>query len=271
MQAAARARPDDIALRLRALRAVREADLTWADAVLLAVPDGAIANAAESLAARVGRTPVLHLSGNRPFDEAGVCREHGALHPLASFASSKAPPSLEGVHFALSGTPSARQAGERIARALGGHVLQVRRGERAGLHGSAYHASAALVANGAAALAAGGVDILTRLGVSRARAQRAVAGLLRTVAHNVEHVGVPAALTGPVVRGDAVTVGEHRAALAKLGGGGLAVYDAIAHAIVACAVDAGLPTRAAEGVRRILTSPPGAAAKRTPKAPPRPR
>jgi predicted short-subunit dehydrogenase-like oxidoreductase (DUF2520 family) len=99
------------------------------------------------------------------------------------------------------------------------------------------------------------VDILARLGVGRVPAQRAVAGLLRTVAHNVEHVGVPAALTGPVVRGDAATVGEHRAALEALGGGGLSVYDAIGRAIVTCAVDAGLPGGAAEGVLAALSSP----------------
>ena len=105
---------------------------------------------------------------------------------------------------------------------------------------------------GGAALAASGVDILVRLGLDRASAQQGVAGLLRTVAANVERVGVPEALTGPIMRGDAVTVLAHRAALRDLGGTGLATYDAIALAILATAVEAGLSPEAAAEVRRAL-------------------
>ena len=92
--------------RMRALSSVTDADLRWAQLVLLAVPDAAIRAAAEALALRAPvALPVLHLSGNRLVSEASACREHGALHPLASFASRQHPPSMEGVSFALAGTP----------------------------------------------------------------------------------------------------------------------------------------------------------------------
>lgn len=254
LQRASRAAGSSLTCRLRSLSAVRRTDLDWASLVLLAVPDGAIRGSAEALAALTETPPpVLHLSGSRSVDEASACREHGALHPLASFAARGIAPELEGVHFALGGTPAARRLGRRFATAVGGHVLRSARSTTAPLHGPAYHAAAALVANGSAALAASGVDILTRLGVTPMSARRAVAGLLRTVAYNVEHVGVPSALTGPVMRGDADTVAKHRAALASLGGGSHSVYDAVALAILSCAEDAGLAAEAAAKVRRALT------------------
>lgn len=241
--------------RLRSLAEVSSTDLRWAELVLLAVPDSAIRSAAASLAVRIpAALPVLHLSGNRPASEGSACHEHGALHPLASFASAQRPPGLLGVSFALTGTPRALRMGKRLVRALGGKLLRTTTATP--LQGPAYHAAAALVANGTAALAASGVDILMRLGVDAPTAQRGVAGLLRTVADNVENVGVPHALTGPIVRGDAATVIEHRAALQALGGAGLVTYDAIAQAILACAVDAGLTAEAASDVQRALRGKP---------------
>lgn len=254
LQRAARSRGSTLACRMRSLAGLEPKDVAWAETILLAVPDQAIRSCAERLAAEVGALPVLHLSGNRATDEASACREHGALHPLASFASKDAPPDLRGVSFALGGTPAATRAGRRLVRALGGRVLSgpARHGP---LQGPAYHAAAALVANGAAALSASGVDILMRLGVERRAAQRAVAALLRTVAQNVEQVGVPAALTGPIMRGDAATVKEHRRALTQLGGESRATYDAVAHAILACARAAGLSARGGESVRDALAEP----------------
>ena len=87
---------------------------------------------------------------------------------------------------------------------------------RAQVHGPAYHAAAALGANGAAALAAVAVRVLEAQGMTRRDAERAMGALLRTVGENVETVGVPTALSGPVIRGDAGTVRRHREALEAL-------------------------------------------------------
>jgi predicted short-subunit dehydrogenase-like oxidoreductase (DUF2520 family) len=80
----------------------------------------------------------------------------------------------------------------------------------------AYHAAAGLVANGAAALAAGGTELLERAGVDRATAVAMLGPLLRSVADNVERLGLPAALTGPVRRGEIVGVERHLATLERL-------------------------------------------------------
>ena len=65
------------------------------------------------------------------------------------------------------------------------------------------------MANGAAALAAAGVRLLGEGGVDPATASKMLGPLLKSVGDNVESLGLPAALTGPVRRGDAAAVGRH--------------------------------------------------------------
>ena len=111
---------------------------------------------------------------------------------------------------------------------------------------AAYHSAAALAANGAAALAFASVTILERLGFDRRAAERAIGGLLQTVGHNVQTLGVPGALTGPIARGEAAVVRQHRKALRRRNRTALAAYDAVAPVIVRCARAAGLPKTKAD-------------------------
>lgn len=215
------------------------------DVALLAVGDPFLEATATRLAARLGpRCPVLHASGSRDATVLAPLapRPCGVLHPLVSFASRRAP-TLRGATAVIGGDARA----VRAARALAAHLeLDVLARD---LHGPRYHATAALVANGAAALAAEGVRSLEAQGVPRRAAERAIAGLLRSVADNVASVGVPGALTGPIVRGDATTVARHRGALDRET---LAAYDAIAPTVLAVAIEAGLPEAGARAIRAAL-------------------
>jgi predicted short-subunit dehydrogenase-like oxidoreductase (DUF2520 family) len=226
-----------------------------ADLVFLAVPDAAVASVARSVAARATRTTTLaHVAGRIGADVLAAARANGhaiaTCHPMVSFADTRRPPSLAGASFVAAGDRRAIATLRRFAKILGMHLVH------ADVHGPAYHAAAALVANGTAALADAGVDILAALGITRRDAANVLAGLLRSVAENVEHVGVPEALTGPIARGDAATVRLHRAALAELGEDELATYDAIAPVIVRTASSAGLSKAGARAIRRELGRPP---------------
>jgi predicted short-subunit dehydrogenase-like oxidoreductase (DUF2520 family) len=236
-------------------RSCGRAQMAGAKLVVLAVPDDAIASCAHRLADHVSPgTAVVHCAGARGLDALDACSARGiavaAMHPMVSFADAKRPPSLQGTSFVVHGDAAAVRAVKRMAKPLGARVVI------AAVHGPAYHAAAVLVANGSAALASAAVSLLGRLGMGRRHAQGAVAGLLRTVAENIERVGVPNALTGPVARGDAHTVRQHRAALAQVAPRALDAYDRVAPVILATAVEAGLPRRHAGKVRTALTAKP---------------
>ncbi len=149
----------------------------------------------------------------------------GQMHPMISFAEPARPPGLAGGHVRVAGDAEAVRRAARLARALG---MRPRR--LPGLDEIAYHAAAGLVANGAAALAAAGAELLARAGVDPKAAPLLLGPLLRSVADNVEALGLPAALTGPVRRGDAGAVGRHLETLGRLAPELAPLYVAMARA-----------------------------------------
>lgn len=225
--------------------------LIKADVYILAVPDSALGRISQALGHHLPlRASVLHCAGARSHEELASLRAHGAsvgvLHPLVSFADRKRPPRLAGATFVIQGDPQARRRGAQLARMLDANPLH---GDATG---PAYHAAAALVANAGVALACSGLDILLALGFPRKEATRALAGLLRSVAENAERVGLPQALTGPVVRGDAQTVGAHLSALRALDAGLARNYAGLQELVITCAERAGLAATDARRIRRVV-------------------
>jgi predicted short-subunit dehydrogenase-like oxidoreductase (DUF2520 family) len=121
------------------------------------------------------------------------------------------------------------------------------------IHGAVYHALVAMVANGTVGLANAAVPALARLGLERRDAEHAIGALLKTVAANVESLGVPKALTGPMARGDAAAIAAHRTALQQADLDAAGAYDAIAPLILRCAIDAGLSAERAAEIRTALS------------------
>ena len=229
-----------------ATRPIGEADL-----VILAVPDAKISPVARRIAPFLRRGAcVLHCAGARSPDELSACRRTGAhvgaMHPLASFADPACPPALENTTFVVSGDRKAVAAARHVASAVGARILH------APIHGSAYHALAAMVAGGSVGFAHAVIPGLVGLGVSRRDAERAAAGLIGTVAQNIARIGLPGALTGPVIRGDAAAVLAHRRALEEVSPSAAAAYDAVAPLVLDCAISAGLRPGDVARMRRFL-------------------
>jgi len=97
---------------------------------------------------------------------------------------------------------------------------------------SAYHAAAVMASNFLIALEEAAAVLLARAGVEDARAILTPL-VLRTAANWAEAGSM--ALTGPIARGDAVTVQRHRDALRELAPELLPLYDALAERTVAAA------------------------------------
>lgn len=188
-----------------------------ADIVVLAIRDKQLGPVAADLAAS-GVVPrkavVVHASGAMPAEAIAALRPVTAgvaqMHPMISFASTKTFPTLGRGHCHVKGDPVA----EKRARALAKHLGMTAR-TFAKLDTVGYHAAAGLVANGAAALAAVGEELLVVSGVPRKDAAKMLGPLLRSVAENVEALGFPDALTGPIRRGDAGAIERQIALLGE--------------------------------------------------------
>ena len=167
--------------------------------LLLAVPDGAVADVARAVAP--GDAVVAHVAGSLGLDVLAPHTRVASVHPLVSLVDADlGARRLTGAWFATAGDPIAVE----VVEALGGRSVEVADADRA-----TYHAAAAVAANHLVALL-GQVDRLARsIGVPL----EAYLDLARGALDNVAEVGPAAALTGPVARGDRVTVARHLAAI----------------------------------------------------------
>jgi predicted short-subunit dehydrogenase-like oxidoreductase (DUF2520 family) len=191
-------------------------------AVLLCVPDEAIAAVAQGLAP-TQPSLVGHVSGATTLDALAAATEHGAatfsLHPLQTFAHGETP--VEGTPAAIAGsTQESLFYAHALAEALEMRPFEVPEEKRA-----AYHAAAAMASNLLVALEESAADVLTRIGVEDAR--ELLAPIVLRTASNWAERG-PAALTGPIARGDHATVQRHRVALAESALELVRLYDALA-------------------------------------------
>jgi len=179
--------------------------------LVLAVRDGQLAGWARDLArARVvaRRAAVVHLAGALGVEVLsplrGAVAGLGRAHPAVSFASSSVSPWLVGASLVVSGDEIAVKRASRVGRAIG---LVPRSGDA--IDPIAYHAACALVANGGAAIAASAHRLLVHAGLSASDSTGVVGPLLRSVGQNVAQLGLPGALSGPIRRGDSVTLRKH--------------------------------------------------------------
>lgn len=198
--------------------------------VLVATPDDAISEVAAKLA-RIGGDEwrgkvVLHTSGAlddsvlAPLARRGAIT--GAIHPLQTFSERSSPP-LEGIVFAIQGEPRAQRAGRRIARAVGGIAVTLRRDTKA-----AYHAAGTFASPFVLVIIECAMRILMDSDFSRRRAKMALLPLVRQTIANFERFGAKQSWTGPVSRGDFATIARHKAALSKTPVEVQQAYDALA-------------------------------------------
>jgi predicted short-subunit dehydrogenase-like oxidoreductase (DUF2520 family) len=209
---ARRLRASGVAVRARPARKGLPRSID-ADIVVLAVRDRDLVAVATSMVDVVPRRAVVvHVAGAlgpEPLSPLrAVCAGTAQMHPMISFASSRFVPELARGNVHVQGDPVAVARARWLARRIGMTPRTVPSFDTV-----AYHAAAGLVANGAAALAAVGATLLERAGVPKATAPKMLGPLLRSVADNVEALGFPGSLTGPVRRGDAQGVERHLSTL----------------------------------------------------------
>jgi predicted short-subunit dehydrogenase-like oxidoreductase (DUF2520 family) len=196
--------------------------------VVIATRDNEIRKLSAELARARKISPgaaVVHTAGSMGPDGLsplrGVVAGIGQAHPLLSLASSDAAPDFRGALLLVRGDPTAVRRARSLARAVG----MIPRAWDVDV--ALYHAAAGLLANGAAALAGLAAVLLRKAGAPPRDVARALGPLLRSVGQNVERLGLPFALTGPVRRGDVATVTSHLEAIERAAPETLPVYVAM--------------------------------------------
>lgn len=218
-----------------------------ADLLLLTVPDDMLANVVTMLAAsgalRRGQY-VVHTSGRHGLSVLAPAAELGArtiaMHPAMTFTGTAVDlDRLPGCVFGLTAsTPDDRAFAESLVADLGGRPMWVPEEMR-----TLYHAGLAHGANHLVTLVTEAMEILSSAGASDPAGT--LRPLLTAALDNALSQG-DAALTGPIVRGDAGTVQAHLEDIAANAPQTLPSYIAMARATLSRAVADGrlLPIRA---------------------------
>lgn len=182
------------------------------DLILLAVADDALPAVIADLATMPLSATICHVSGRSGAALLDPLRAQGAItaavHPAMTFTGDPAAEvaRMQGARFAITGADAPSIAAARkLVALLGGVAVEV-----AEEHRALYHAALCHAANHLVTLIVGASDALTAAGVVEPGAL--LAPLVRAALDNSLDRGIDA-LSGPLLRGDRQTIGNHLTAL----------------------------------------------------------
>jgi predicted short-subunit dehydrogenase-like oxidoreductase (DUF2520 family) len=183
-----------------------------ADLVFITTPDDVIAQVCSKVQWHEGQS-VVHCSGAHSVDILGSAKKLGAavgsFHPLQTFADvTQAIENLPGSTFALEAEEPLLSALKELTHLLNSNWVKLKPGDKV-----LYHAAAVFACNYLVTLVKLALDLWKDFGVSSKEATRALLPLLRGTLNNIDSIGLPDCLTGPVARGDLGTIERHLRAL----------------------------------------------------------
>ena len=172
----------------------------------------------------------------------------GAFHPLVSFADTeRAVAALKGAAIAIEGDDQLAALLAEMAEAIGAQPVRLAPGSKA-----AYHAAAVLAAGGLVALLDAIAELGRVAGLDEAGSLAIYGPLIEGTLGNARALGIRAALTGPITRGDRGTLEAHLATLRRHAPGVVDLYRAAAEREIALAEARGALTP--EAARQLRTS-----------------
>ncbi len=186
-----------------------------AQLVFITTPDDAIASVAAQVEWHPGHS-VVHCSGADSADILEPARKAGALvgafHPLQTFAIARqAMDNIPGTTFAIEAKEPLLGILKDMATAMEGHCVEIKSGDKV-----VYHAAAVFACNYLVTLVKLAADLWQTFGIPQEQATRALMPLLRGTINNIDTIGIPQCLTGPIARGDTGTINKHLVALQRV-------------------------------------------------------
>ena len=194
-----------------------------AEFVFITTPDGAIGPVASEIKWHRGQS-VVHCSGADSIDILEPARKSGAktggFHPLQTFASvQQAIDNIPGSTFAVEAEEPLLSTLKDMATALDGTWIQLKASDKV-----LYHAAAVIACNYLVTLVKLATDLWQTFNVPTNQAAKALMPLLQGTLNNINNVGIPQCLTGPIARGDSGTIKKHLNALKKVAPSVLSTY-----------------------------------------------
>lgn len=190
--------------------------LRKADLILITTPDDIIGQVCTQIVNSEyikSGSVIAHCSGAHPSSilkpAADIGCPTGSLHPLQSCATKEMAISvLPGSYFCIEGSDEAKIVLKDLALSIGGKILEIATDDK-----PLYHASAAVASNFLVSLINFALSLYEKIGIERERGLQALTPLFEGTIRNIKAMGIPEALTGPIMRGDLGTVKTHLEAI----------------------------------------------------------
>ena len=223
-----------------------------AELIFITTPDDAIASVASEIQWHRGQS-VVHCSGALSNDimepAKKLSAQVGAFHPLQTFASVKqAIENIPGSTFAVEAEEPLLSTLKDMATALDGHWIELKANDKV-----AYHAAAVIACNYLVTLVKLATDLWQSFNIPPSQATQALLPLIRGTIHNIDTIGIPQCLTGPIARGDIETIKKHLDALQKVAPALLSTYQELGLQTIPVALAKGrINQRQAEELQAIF-------------------
>jgi len=186
-----------------------------AELIFITTPDDAIPSVVSEVQWHSGQN-VVHCSGADSTEILEPAKKLGAhvgvFHPLQTFASVReAIDNISDSTFALEAQEPLLNTLKEMATDLDGYWVELKASDKV-----LYHAAAVIACNYMVTLVKLATDLWQTFSIPPQQATRALLPLLRGTINNINNVGIPRCLTGPIARGDTGTITKHLNALQKV-------------------------------------------------------
>ena len=226
-----------------------------AELVFITTPDDAIASVASQIQWHCGQS-VVHCSGADSTDRLESAKKLGAhvgvFHPLQTFAGVRqAIENMPGSTFTLEAEEPLLNTLKDMATALDGQWIELKASDKV-----AYHAAAVIACNYLVTLVKLATDLWQTFAIPPHQATQALLPLIRGTINNIDTIGIPQCLTGPIARGDTGTIKKHLEALQKVAPALVSAYRELGRQTIPIALAKGrINQEQAQELQAILKQP----------------
>ena len=186
-----------------------------ANFIIISVPDSQIkvvSKKISKLPLQFNSLKVCHVSGCLSSDELKPIKNRGSIvfsmHPYQSFPDTKNTKNLDSIYYGIEGEKTL--FAKNIVKALGGNYIIIPKSLK-----SLYHVSGAFASNYLLVLLSVVNNILYHIIGNKKKAKGVFKPILENTLSNYFNTDFKNSITGPIVRGDAITVEKHLKALKK--------------------------------------------------------